>query len=241
MKQTGKTTKEWFKNWANEYDQTLGKVKRHHKLLELMVEISNVKEDDTVLDIGCGTGLLSLKFLKKNNCRIVGVDNSKYMLTIFEDKIKKLSLADKITCKLEDVVSLSSKKNSFDIVASSVTLHHVKNKYPVIRKIHNILKPGGRFVLGDIDMDTTGNIKSPTRLLRIMDCLKHEYALALEEGGVDAFVRMYDNGKKHILNEGEYCIDFQQWRQLCQRAGFRKIKVKPLPEFKWFKVLVAVK
>ncbi len=241
MKQTNKTAKEWFKNWANEYDKTLGKVKRHHKLLELMVELSDVEQGNTVLDVGCGTGLLSLKFLKKNNCRIVGIDNSKQMLTVFKDKIKKLSLADRITCKSEDAVSLSFKKNSFDVVASSVTLHHVKNKYPVIRKIHNILKPGGRFVLGEIDMDTTGNIKSPTRLLRIMDCLKHEYALALEEGGVDAFRRMYDNGEKHILNDGEYCVDFRHWKQLCQKAGFRKIKVELLPEFKWFKVLIAVK
>ncbi len=240
-KKTNKITKEWFKEWANEYDKTLGKIKRHHKLLELVVNLSAVKKNHKVLDIGCGTGLLSLKFLKKIDCFITAIDNSPEMLSIFKDKIKKLSLNDSITCKLEDSTSLGFKKNSFNIVASTVTLHHIKYKYPVLRKIRSILKPGGKFILGDIDMDTTGKLRDPRRLLRIIDCLKEEFALALKEGGIDAFKRMYDNGKKHILNDGEYCISFKQWKDICKKVKFQKITIKPLPEFEWIKVLVAIK
>lgn len=65
MKKNKKVINEWFKDWANEYDNTLGKIKRHHQLLNLVVKLSRVKKEQKVLDIGCGTGLLSLKFLKK--------------------------------------------------------------------------------------------------------------------------------------------------------------------------------
>jgi len=65
MKQVTKDNREWFQEWANEYDNTLGKVKRHHKLLDLIVNLSGIKTNDQILDIGCGTGLLSLKFLNK--------------------------------------------------------------------------------------------------------------------------------------------------------------------------------
>jgi ubiquinone/menaquinone biosynthesis C-methylase UbiE len=234
-------TSDWFKDWANEYDNTLGKIDRHHQLLNLVVELSDVKKGQKVLDIGCGTGLLSLKFLKKADCSIMGIDSSQEMLSIFRDKIVKLGLSDRIATKLEDAADLIFEENSFDVVASTVTLHHLKNKLPTIEKIHDILKLGGRFVLGDIDMDTTGKITDPNRLLRLLEWLKEEYVLALTEGGPEAFSRMYDNGKKHILNDGEYCISFKQWSDLCTKAKFSKVTVRPLHGFKWFKVLVAIK
>lgn len=65
MKQVTKDNREWFQEWANEYDNTLGKVKRRHKLLDLVVNLSGIETNDQILDIGCGTGLLSLKFLNK--------------------------------------------------------------------------------------------------------------------------------------------------------------------------------
>lgn len=239
--QNQKNTRDWFKDWANEYDNTLGKIDRHHQLLNLVVELSDVKQGQKVLDIGCGTGLLSLKFLKKADCSITGIDSSQEMLSIFNDKIMKLGLSYRIATKLEDAADLNFEENSFDVVASTVTLHHLKNKLPTIEKIHDILKPGGRFVLGDIDMDTTGKITDPNRLLRLLEWLKEEYVLALTEGGPEAFSRMYDNGKKHILNDGEYCISFKQWSDLCTNAKFSKVTVRPLPGFRWFKVLVAIK
>lgn len=239
--QNQKNTSDWFKDWANEYDNTLGKIDRHHQLLNLVVELSDVKQGQKVLDIGCGTGLLSLNFLKKADCSITGIDSSQEMLSVFNDKIVKLGLSDRIATKLEDAADLNFEENSFDVVASTVTLHHLKNKLPTIEKIHDILKPGGRFVLGDIDMDTTGKITDPNRLLRLLEWLKEEYVLALTEGGPEAFSRMYDNGKKHILNDGEYCISFKQWSDLCTNAKFSKVTVRPLPGFRWFKVLVAIK
>jgi ubiquinone/menaquinone biosynthesis C-methylase UbiE len=236
-----KESAEWFKDWANEYDDTLGKIDRHHKLLDLVVELSKVKNGQRVLDVGCGTGLLSLKFLQKADCFITGIDSSSEMLSIFSDKIKKLGLSDRIVYKLEDAAALDFKADSFDIAASTVALHHLKNKYPTINKIHDILKPEGKFVLGDIDMDTTGNVTDPKRLLRMLEWLTEEFVLALTWGGTEAFSRMYDNGKKHILNDGEYCISFEQWKNLCDEAGFSEVTVHSLPGFKWFKVLVATK
>lgn len=241
MKKNKKDTKEWFKDWANEYDDTLGKIKRHHQLLNLVVQLSKVKKDQKVLDVGCGTGLLSLKFLEKADCYITGIDSSPEMLSIFIEKIKKLALSHRIVYKLEDAKSIEFEQNSFDIVASTMTLHHLKNKYPTIKKIYNILKPEGKFVLGDVNIDTTGKTTDPKRLSRLLEWLKEEFIFALTDGGTEAFSRMYDNGKKHILNDGEYCVGFNQWKDLCNKVKFSEVTVKSLPNFKWFKVLVAIK
>jgi ubiquinone/menaquinone biosynthesis C-methylase UbiE len=241
MKQVNTDNRDWFQEWANEYDNTLGKVKRHHKLLDLVVRLSGIKRNDQILDIGCGTGLLSLKFLNKTDCTITAIDSSDQMLKIFREKIEKCNLAKKIHCAQKSAEDMDFKPSQFDIIAATVALHHVRSKEPVIQKIYSSLKDGGRFVIGEIDMDTTGRVDDPRRLVRILDYLTKELALAMKEGGIQAFERMYDNGKKHILNDGEYCIGFSQWKKLCKNAGFKNVEVSPLKGFESFKVLVATK
>ena len=236
-----KAAKKWFRDWSNNYDRTLGKMKRHHNLLDAVVRHSRVKDGDSVLDIGCGTGLLTLKFLNKADCTVTGIDNSKEMLSIFMKKMKKLRLSKKASGSLKDASSVKFKDNSFDIIASTVTLHHVIDKLPAMKKIYMAAKQGGRFVLGDIDLDTTGKLSNLKRLKRIMDYLSDELKLAVVDGGAEALGRMFDNGKKHLLNDGEYCVSFKQWAGLCRKSGFRKIKVIPLKEFHRFKILVAEK
>jgi len=232
---------DWFRDWANEYDATLGKIKRHHRLLDLAVKMSGVKDEDRVLEIGCGTGLLSLKFLAKADCQVTAIDSSPEMLKIIGEKIRTLGLAGRIHCVQASAETMDFLPGQFDIIAATVSLHHVKEKAPVIRKIQLALADGGRFVLGEIDMDTTGNLEDKKRLLRILDYLRDELVLAMEAGGVPAFGRMYDNGKKHILNDGEYCLGMKQWKKLCRDAGFRKVEISPVKGFERFKVLVAVK
>ena len=96
-------------------------------------------------------------------------------------------------------------------------------------------------VLGELDVDSTGDHADPKRLARMLDFLKDEIALALKEGGLPALNRMYDNGKKHILNQGEYAVSARQWKKLCLDAGFRRVTIHPVRGFRWFKVLVAVR
>jgi len=43
MKHVTRDNRAWFQDWANEYDNTLGKVKRHHALLDLVVQLSGIK------------------------------------------------------------------------------------------------------------------------------------------------------------------------------------------------------
>jgi ubiquinone/menaquinone biosynthesis C-methylase UbiE len=241
-KKTGnKVTRDWFGGWSNEYDRTLGRLDFHRDLLDLVVKSSAVKQNDMVLDIGCGTGLLSLKFLRVSDCFITAVDNSREMMSLFEDKIRKLKIEKQVVCKLMDADSLKFPANTFDVVASTVTLHHLKEKLNPLKKINRILKPGGTFIIGEIDMDTTGKHTDVNRFNRIIRVLEQEWISAFELKDLNAFVRMFDNGKKHILNQGEYCISLRQWADTCKKAGFHKIVIKKVPRHTCFGVVLAQK
>ena len=231
----------WFQDWANEYDATLGKVSRHRIMLDLAVKVSRVARGDEVLDIGCGTGLLSLRFLAAADCTITAIDTSAEMLALFREKVERCGLAERVRCRQASAEEMAFGPGRFDIVAATVSLHHVREKAPVIGAIHDSLRDGGRFVLGEIDLDSTGSLDDPVRLSRILEYLAGELVLAMREGGVQAFERMYDNGKKHILNDGEYCVAMRRWEELCREAGFGDVVVHPVPGYDWFNVLVATK
>ena len=234
-------TKNWFNRWSNQYDQTLGRISFHRELLNLVVKVSEVKDCDKVLDIGCGTGLLSLKLLQKSDCSITGIDISEEMLAIFKDKIKKLGLNQKIDCRLMDIDSLNFKNDTFDVAVSSVVLHHLNDKLRVLKKIYKLLKPSGVFVIGEIDMDSTGSYTNVERLKGMLRALEQEWIAALKDVGIKAFTKMYNNGIKHILNQGEYCVSLKQWAAICRKAGFGTVIVKRVPGYKYFGVVVAKK
>ena len=140
-----------------------------------------------------------------------------------------------------DADSLKFPADTFDIVASSVTLHHLKDKLDPLKNIRRILKPGGKLIIGDIYMDTTGRHTDVNRFKRIIRVLEQEWISALKDSGVDAFSKLFDNGKKHILNQGEYCISLKQWADTCKKAGFDKVVIKKVPRYKCFGVVIAQK
>jgi demethylmenaquinone methyltransferase/2-methoxy-6-polyprenyl-1,4-benzoquinol methylase/phosphoethanolamine N-methyltransferase len=59
--------------------------------------------------------------------------------------------------------------NKFDIVLSSLMLHHLPNdlKYQGISEISRVLKPGGRFVAVDLDPPLIGNLRTIVDAMRV--------------------------------------------------------------------------
>ncbi|MCR5353095.1 MAG: class I SAM-dependent methyltransferase [Clostridiales bacterium] len=100
--------------------------------------------DDTksILEIGVGTGRLALKIAPQ--CKeFYGIDISPKTIKKAKENLQEF---DNVTLLLGDIEKYSFDR-SFDVVYSSLTFMHIKNKKGVIDKISHLLTQGGRFVL----------------------------------------------------------------------------------------------
>lgn len=99
-----------------------------------------------ILELGCGTGQLSL-FLARGNREVYGVDISNGSLLLGEKFRKENSIDNAFFMKM-DVFDLKFKKNSFDFTVSNGVLHHTKDAREAFKKLVEVTKPGGLIVIG---------------------------------------------------------------------------------------------
>lgn len=102
--------------------------------------LPQVKENQLMLDIGCGTGRASLPFAEKG-IRVIGCDISKGMLM----EAKKQTRFFDIDYIIADVENLPFKENSFDACIAFGILHHLENPLKLFESANRVLKSEGLY------------------------------------------------------------------------------------------------
>lgn len=139
------------------YDFILNFIGFGYKQREKIVKLLALKNEEKLLDVGCGTGSL-LIVAKKLYPQItaVGIDIDEKILKIAKNKTIKENL------KIEFIKTSSNKlpfnDSSFDIVVSSLVFHHLPLdvKKQTIGEVKRILRKGGQFLL--VDFGKTNNL-----------------------------------------------------------------------------------
>ena len=132
---------------ANEWDSP-EKVKLMNTLAKKSLSKLNLNQEIDILDFGCGTGLFGLEFLS-NAKSLTGIDLSKGMLEVFDQKTKNLKNVSSIYCDLVD----NNIDMKFDLIVSSMAFHHLKDPTIVLSKMKNMLNPNGQIMIVDLDQE----------------------------------------------------------------------------------------
>jgi len=131
-----------YSEFASVYDELMTEIP-YDTYAELIALAANGIDGKRILDIGCGTGLLSVKLAKMNG-EVTGVDLSPEMLAIAIERAKALNLSITfIEQPMQKLVGLSG----FDVVVIAIdSLNYVIERDEVIQTLqnaYNALKTGG--------------------------------------------------------------------------------------------------
>jgi ubiquinone/menaquinone biosynthesis C-methylase UbiE len=135
-----------FTKWAKNYDNPLTSL-TFQQTNSKIVKLLNPKTNSSLLDVGCGSGILIKKLLLLNrNMKLYGLDITPKMVEITKMKFKNDLLVE-IT--LGSAIKMPYKDNSFDYVTCASSFHHHPDPTLSIKEMVRVLKPGGRLIILD--------------------------------------------------------------------------------------------
>jgi tRNA (cmo5U34)-methyltransferase len=121
-------------------------VPAYDELQDVVAEATAGIQAERVLELGVGTGQTSLRVLDLHpRAALVGIDASAEMLAVASADVAG---ADLRVSRLEDPLP----EGNFDLVVSALAVHHLDaaGKADLFARVADRLRPGGRFVLGDV-------------------------------------------------------------------------------------------
>ena len=140
-----------FNKDAATWDENPGRVKMAYNIANAILGTVSLDSNMNVLDFGCGTGLLTLR-LQPLVRSLKAVDSSTGMLEVLNQKIADQNIANISTQHL-DIEQGDILEGSYNLIVSSMTLHHIKEIKPLIDQFSKVTAPGGYICIADLDPD----------------------------------------------------------------------------------------
>ncbi|MEZ4861298.1 MAG: methyltransferase domain-containing protein [Caldilineaceae bacterium] len=124
----------------------------HEQRVRHLLKFANLAKGQRALDVGAGTGLLTMMMAEDGASEVVGVDISPAMLEMAE--YLRLSSASKaarnVSFRLAAAQKMPFRNESFDVVICRLLLHHSHKPERILQEIKRVLKPGGTMVLAEL-------------------------------------------------------------------------------------------
>jgi ubiquinone/menaquinone biosynthesis C-methylase UbiE len=130
-----------FSDHVTRYDEV---GQGHFTKVSLVLLKDIVVQGKEVLDVGSGTGILSIIVLEKGAKKVICGDASEYMLAQCKAKAAKLGYGpERIDFRQLDAEALPYDDNSFDVALSSMVIGFIPEPNKMISEMTRVVRPGG--------------------------------------------------------------------------------------------------
>lgn len=190
------------------------------RVVAAVVEHAALSPTDEVVDLGCGSGQVSLPAAAVAH-HVHGVDISERMVTRLLERARAAGLAN-VTAEATPLERLRLEPRSVDVVLSNYVLHHLSDraKAEVARAAYGWLRPGGRLVIGDM-MLGRGESASDRAIIA-------QKVRAFAARGPAGYWRIAKNAVRYVVRVQEKPVSRERWAAILRDAGFDGVEVIPV-------------
>lgn len=181
-------------SWAKYYDKILGLLSlgREKRFRSSALELVAIQPGMRILDVGCGTGSLTIAARRKMGVEgeVVGIDPSSNMIEIAQQKAEMEGV--EVEFSVGVVEKLDFPDGQFDLVLSSLMMHHLPEELQEsgLHEVHRVLKPNGTLLIIDLDPSAFslgtfihgGSAQLSAALENIRGCLESCGYVSIETG-----------------------------------------------------------
>ena len=211
------------KNW-DEYVAHAEEIARSDgfsHLRDRILELAAPQPDDVAVDLGAGTGLLTLALAGRVE-RLWAIDISPLMGEYLRAKASSAGL-ENVEIVTASAVSLPLVDQSVDLVVSNYCFHHLDDdgKRRALQEVRRVLRPGGRFVFADMMFRVSVADRRDRRLMAAK-------VRAMLRKGPAGVVRLARNGARLAGGRWERPARADWWSRAMVDAGFEAVTVEAL-------------
>lgn len=139
-----------FDERAREWD-TPERISRAARVAAAIEEAVSLGPTDRLVDVGAGTGLLGLALVDDVG-EVVLLDPSAGMIEVATEKLAASDLRS-VSAVRHDLLADPPPVDPFDVAVSLLVLHHLEDTAGALAAIRELLVPGGRIALADLDTE----------------------------------------------------------------------------------------
>lgn len=185
------------------------------KVVDQVVAQSGAQASDHAVDLGCGSGQVTLA-LAPRVASVLAVDISEKMIALLLDNARAKGI-ENVEGTALPVEQLDFARGSVDLVVTNYALHHLRDedKPVLVERVHGWLRPGGRFVIGDMMFGRGGDARD-------REIITSKLVL-LAKKGPGGWWRIAKNASRYLVRTQERPVSMAAWVRMLERAGFADV------------------